>query len=144
MRYNIIFRLMLLGLTGIFLFSCNNQSTTQETSSTDQAAIETEWDKLKEDYHMVMAETFHPAEEGDLEPINTKYQELAKKAQIWAQAALPAKYDTTNLAENLQILAKASKDIGYVIEAESSDEEITAALFKLHDQFHLIQGKCDH
>ena len=42
--------------------------------------------KEKEDFHAVMSETFHPAEEGKLEPIKNRSQEMADKAMAWLRS----------------------------------------------------------
>jgi len=36
-----------------------------------------------DDFHEVMAKTFHPAEEGKLEPIRNRSQEMQDKAAAW-------------------------------------------------------------
>ena len=100
-------------------------------------------DELKEDYHGVMAATFHPAEEDNLEPLKAQYAALATKADLWNKADMPESLQEKGLDKSLQLLAKESKEIGKLIEEGATDEEIKAAIFALHDRFHEIQGKCD-
>ena len=46
-----------------------------------------EWKEMDE-YHSIMAATFHPAEEGDLKPVMTRSGELVQKAQAWKKFPL--------------------------------------------------------
>ena len=132
-------------LAGFAFTSCNSTATTGDTDATsDQAAIEKAFDELKEDYHSVMAATFHPAEEDNLEPVKAQYAALATKADVWNKADMPKNLQEKGLDKSLELLAKESKEIGDLIEKGATDEEIKAAIFALHDRFHEIQGKCDH
>ena len=144
-----LFAAVLIISVGLFFTSCNDTSTSSEEETTtevedDQVAIEKAFDDLKEDYHLIMAETFHPAEEGDLEPLKTRYAELASKSTAWNAATMPNKYVENGLDKSLALLAKESKEIGDLVQSGASDEDLTKAMFALHDRFHEIQGKCDH
>ena len=139
------FTLLLFGLS--IVLSCNNQATDTEASATEgetaQMEVEKKWDELKEEYHTVMAGTFHPAEDGDLEPVKTMYDELAQKAKAWADAPLPEMHTGKNFDQSLAELVNSAEEIGDMVDMEASDEDLTKALFALHDIFHAIQGQCD-
>ena len=47
----------------------------------------------KDAFHKVMSETFHPAEEGKLEPIRKRSQEMMDVAIAWKNLTAPAGYD---------------------------------------------------
>lgn len=140
--------IFLLLIANLFL-SCNN--STSSTSTEDAAAnvdpaqleLEKKWIDLKEEYHTVMAGTFHPAEDGNFEPVKTMYGDLAEKAALWAEAPIPEKYSDKNFDESLSDLVKEAKAIGEKVENGATDEELSKALYNLHDVFHVIQGQCE-
>lgn len=144
MRTRNFWNLMMILLAGFFFTSCNSTTTTEEAdSAVDQAAIEKAFDGLKEDYHSVMAATFHPAEEDNLDPVKAQYAALATSAEVWNKADIPESLQEKGLDKSLKLLAKESKEIGDLIEKGATDEDIKAAIFALHDRFHEIQGQCD-
>ncbi|MEL7120124.1 MAG: hypothetical protein AAFO07_11805 [Bacteroidota bacterium] len=145
-----LFTAVLIISVGLLFTSCNDTSATSEEDATteevtdNQAEIEKAFDDLKEDYHLIMAETFHPAEEGNLEPLKTRYAELASKSTAWNDIIMPNKYKENGLDKSLALLSKESKEIGDLVKSGATDEELTKAISALHDRFHEIQGKCDH
>ncbi|WP_091140053.1 hypothetical protein [Flavobacterium caeni] len=99
------------------------------------------WPALK-DLHTVMSQTFHPAEEGNLEPIKTRSEELMHKSAALLKSDVPADFRTNailNSAEKLQLKTKA---IHKLVTSKASDAEITKALSQAHDIFHEIVGLC--
>lgn len=100
-----------------------------------------EW-KEKDDFHTVMSETFHPSEEGKLEPIKTRIGEMVDKAVAWQNSDIPAGLDAKSIKKNLKKLVKDSKSLKKKINAGASDEYITKKLSSLHDLFHEIVGMC--
>ncbi len=130
----------------LFLFSCGNTTAQQEESQ--QAGIDAEqvandWDAAKEAYHEIMSSTFHPAEEGDLEPLKTRHAELAGAAKKWAELPMPEGMKGKGLEALLQKLQAGSEAIGTEVSG-GSDEALTASITALHDVFHDIVGLCDH
>lgn len=105
------------------------------------AQTKTEW-KEKEDFHIVMSETFHPSEEGKLEPIKTRIGEMVDAAIAWKNSSIPEGLDSKSIKKNLKKLVTDSKSLRKKINAGASDELITAKLNKLHDLFHDIAGMC--
>ena len=61
------------------------------------------WAELK-GYHAVMSATFHPAEEGKLDPIKTRSAELVGAAQAWVASKPPADFAKPTIAEKLKLL----------------------------------------
>ncbi len=99
--------------------------------------------KEKNDFHKVMSTTFHPAEEGNLEPIKTKINEMQAKAIAFQKSEIPA--DVVNkkdMKKNLKELVKGTKALNKKIKANASDEIIKTELTSLHDVFHKIVGLC--
>lgn len=100
------------------------------------------WAELKA-YHDVMSSTFHPAEEGKLDPIKTRSGELAKAAAAWVTSKPPAEFNQPAIIASLKLLHQESVALDKLIAAKkSTDAEITAALTKLHDRFHEVVGAC--
>ena len=101
------------------------------------------WPELKT-FHGVMSSTFHPSEEGNLEPIKTRATEMREKAAALADSKIPADLDNekvraavNKLKDNTVVMEKMVKD-------KKSDKEITEYLVVLHDTFHEIVGLCRH
>lgn len=93
-------------------------------------------------YHNVMSQTFHPAEEGKLEPIRKRAGELAEKAKQWLDSKPPKIYDTADIKALLVKLNAESKTLADAVAKKVSDEQLKKDLTALHDRFHEIIGAC--
>ncbi len=103
----------------------------------------TEW-KEQKDFHKVMSQTFHPAEEGNLQPIKARSAELADKAAAWKKSEIPADIkDKKALKKSLNKLCKDSKKLNKSVKKGMSDKDLIAQLSLLHDTFHTIVGLCN-
>ena len=106
------------------------------------AQNKTEWKEMVE-FHKVMSQTFHPAEEGNFLPIRERSGEMFEKAIAWKTSIIPAEYSNVKgIKKNLKQLVKKSSELDRKIKANSSDEVILADLTVLHDVFHNIVGLC--
>lgn len=94
------------------------------------------------DFHKVMSQTFHPSEEGNLEPIKTRVGELVEKAEALKASAIPADFNNKKVKKAVKKLATDSKKLQSSIKAGATDEQIKASLSALHDVFHQIVGLC--
>jgi hypothetical protein len=99
------------------------------------------WKEMNE-FHTVMSETFHPAEEGKLDPIKKRSQEMAEKAVAWQKSTAPEGYDKEKVNVSLQKLVKGTKELNQLVKAKSSDKVLTDKLSGLHEIFHEIMEKC--
>lgn len=99
------------------------------------------WPELKA-FHTIISETFHPSEEGNLEPIKTRVSELVTKADLLAKSKIPAEFNNKDIVTAVAKLAKDSKKLSESIVAKASDDAIKKALSDLHDTFHTIVEKC--
>lgn len=120
-----------IGLAAFCLFGAN-QAMAQSTFD--------KWPALK-NFHGVMSETFHPMEDGNLEPIKTRSGEMAMKAKELAKSAIPAEFNTPAIQSAVKRLQKGSKSLSKLTK-KGSDEEIKTSLTALHDVFHEIVGLC--
>lgn len=105
-------------------------------------AQDQKWKEL-DAFHEVMSTTFHPSEEGKLEPIRAKSQEMVDRATEWKNSAAPAGYDKNAVKENLKDLVKGAKEINKLVKSNATDAVLKEKLSKLHDVFHQIVEKCE-
>ena len=99
------------------------------------------WQAIKE-FHTVIAQTFHPAEEGNLEPIKSRAEELSNKAAALLTSDIPAEYRTKAILVTIEKLKAKSSALQKMVAAKAPDAEITGALSEVHDIFHEIVGLC--
>lgn len=104
-----------------------------------------DWAQLK-DFHGVMSQTFHPAEEGKLDPIKNRSSEMVEKAVAWQKSTPPAEFNKPEIKKNLTKLVKGSKELDKMVKKNATDDELKTKLTSLHDVFHDIVGLCkdDH
>lgn len=100
-----------------------------------------DWKELTA-FHKVMSQTFHPSEEGNLEPIKTRIDEMVTAADALKASAIPADYNNKKVKKAVAKLVKDSKTLKKTIASGATDETIKADLAKLHDVFHEIVGLC--
>lgn len=93
-------------------------------------------------FHDVMSQTFHPMEEGELNPIRSRAGEMAQKARLWADSKPPKIYDKPDIKANLAKLVAESNALAELVASNASDTRIKASLTSLHDRFHAIVGLC--
>ena len=103
----------------------------------------TEW-KEKDEFHKVMAQTFHPSEEGNFEPIRNRVGEMHEKALAWSKSAAPKEFDKPEIKTTLNDLVKGTAELKEMIESKATNEQIKPKLEALHDTFHKIVGLCRH
>ena len=126
--------LLLLAIS--LFFSCSKKDSGKEEM--------VEWKEMDE-FHMVMADVFHPLKDsGNLEPVKTRADELAASAAKWADAELPAKVDNEKVRGQLQQLKDGTRGLADQIKAGATDEDVQSALTGLHDQFHELQEAWYH
>ncbi len=110
------------------------------TSAYAQDALKN-WAEMKA-FHQVMAQTFHPSEEGNLQPIKSRIGEMVQKAEALKTSKVPKEFDNNKVRKHINQLVKDSKKLQVKITAGASDAEITKSLSALHDVFHKIVGLC--
>lgn len=119
--------------------SCGQTQKAQQTTSSSAAASDlAPWNTHVDAYHEVMSTTFHPAEEGDLQPLKTKAGMLAERGAAWANMTLPASLKGKGIEAKLQALATGSREIAELVQKNASDEALTKAITALHDVFHEV------
>ncbi len=101
------------------------------------------WPEIKV-FHKVMAQTFHPSEEGNLQPIKERSGEMVEKANALKTAKIPTEFNTKEIIASVNKLVKDSKTLDKLVKSKATDAKITKALSGLHDTFHTIVGLCTH
>lgn len=99
------------------------------------------WPAIKE-FHGVMSQTFHPAEEGNLAPIKARSEEMMNKAALLLKSDIPAEFRTNAILASAERLQLNSKSLHKLVTSNASDVAITKAITNLHDVFHEIVGLC--
>lgn len=104
------------------------------------------WEEL-EAFHLSIALTFHPAEDGDFEPVKNDSDELVEAAEKLSISKLPAyfeKPENEKLKIELQtavekLLKKANELHNLVKKEKATDTELLAELNTLHSIYHHIE-----
>ncbi|MDI6032832.1 hypothetical protein QLS91_07085 [Flavobacterium sp. LB2P84] len=99
------------------------------------------WPAIKE-FHEVMSQTFHPAEEGNLAPIKARSEEMMNKAAMLLKSDIPAEFKTNAILASAERLQLKSKALHKLVTSNESDAAILKSITDLHDTFHEIVGLC--
>ena len=99
------------------------------------------WPAIKA-FHEVISTTFHPSEEGNLEPIKKRSKELLLRAEAILKSDIPAEFKTPQIIKSAKKLQAKTKALHQMIVAKATDAAITKSLSEVHDTFHEIQGLC--
>jgi superoxide dismutase len=99
------------------------------------------WTALK-DFHMVMAQTYHPMEDkGDYAPIKARASEMTTKAKLLQGSTIPASFNNATIKTAINNLVKGSEKLEKLVK-KGKEPKIKASLNELHDVFHQIQELC--
>jgi len=99
------------------------------------------WPEMKT-FHSYMAATFHPAEEGNLQPLREKADSLYNAAKNWQASAIPSNYKPTETTAALKKLVKQCASIKKYVDAKMGDKDLTHEITEAHEIFHNIAGEC--
>ena len=112
--------------------------TSKKDDGNAGAASEEEW-KPMDEFHMVMAESFHPfRDSADLGPAKANAEAMVAAAEKWLDAPIPEKVNNDETKTKLKQLKDEA--VAFATISKTDDENaIGEALTKLHDLFHSIQ-----
>lgn len=108
-----------------------------QTPVTSQA----QWPE-KNEFHKVMAQTFHPSEEGNFEPIRSRIGEMYDKALAWANSTPPKEFDKPEIKSTIKEMIGQIVALRAMIDKKATNEELKPKLEALHETFHKIVGMC--
>ena len=125
-------------LVALAMFSCAAKKDGHDHEHHDGSDHAAEWKEM-DDFHMIMAETFHPYKDSaNLEPAKRRASELLTAAEGWLTAPLPEKVDNEEMKSRLRQLKSEAQTLAESV--KSADENIIAEhLTRVHDTFHAIQ-----
>lgn len=93
-------------------------------------------------FHTVISQTFHPSEEGNLEPIKKRSAEMVATAKKLAASTPPQAYQSAEMKQAVKELVAQSEKMDKAVKGKKSDEALTEQLSTVHDAFHKISGLC--
>ena len=99
------------------------------------------WPEMK-NFHSFMSSTFHPAEEGNLQPLKAKAADMLKAAQEWQASKIPSNFIVDETTVQLQKLVKYCTGINEAVNSGATDAVLTKMITEAHDVFHKIAGEC--
>src|ERR1700712_5532840 len=109
-------------------------------AATTLYAQEKEW-KQMEDFHGIISKTYHPAEEGNLQPVKDKADSLVLRAIAWQASAVPAGYNAKTVKPKLDKLIIECKAVKTAITQKKNDETLKKLITAVHTTFHGIMEK---
>ncbi|WP_338761385.1 hypothetical protein WAF17_15405 [Bernardetia sp. ABR2-2B] len=127
-------------------FDITDRANVIANSYTKDAKQTTVWEEL-EVLHQAIALTFHPAEDGDFEPVKNDSDELLEAAKNLSNSELPAYFEKTEnqiLKKEIQVvfpkLVQQSKELHNLVqEKKATDKELLQKLNNLHSIYHHIE-----
>lgn len=111
------------------------------TKGFSQDTQKDEWPELTA-FHKVMAQTFHPSEEGNLKPIKERSGEMLEKATALQKSRIPVAYNKKEVIDAVRDLQNDCLKLDKMIKTKADDASLTKALADLHDVFHKVAGAC--
>src|SRR6478609_2139945 len=119
----------------LVLFACGGKHDHPHETA---AASDSVWAGMDE-FHFVMAESFHPFKDSsNLEPAKKFADDMDSVAGVWLAAARPEKVNTDAVKEKLEKLKSDTKLFAEAVKVEA-DSTLAKSLTDLHDQFHALQ-----
>ena len=100
-----------------------------------------EWKEMHA-FHAVMSKTFHPAEEGNLQPVKNNATLLLAKAEAWKASTPPAGYDIAVTTPILTKLIENCTAIKDAVNNKQPNEALKTLITQAHETFHQIMEKC--
>lgn len=119
-------------LISVFAFHAKSQAP---------ATTQTQWTE-KNEFHKVMAQTFHPSEEGNYEPIRSRIGEMHEKALAWANSTPPKEFDKPEVKSTIKVMVGQIVALQGMIERRATNDELKPKMEELHETFHKIVGMC--
>ena len=126
---------MKIKIVSLIVFLCLATSITAQTTIDNWTAIN--------DLQVVVTQTFHPAEEGNIEPLKSRSEELMNKANDLLQLDIPEEYRTKEILTLSENLLAKSKTLHALVVSKAFDEELLKAITEVHTVLHQIIGLCN-
>lgn len=125
-------RIIITFMFSVLLFACQGK---KETAAVEELQ---EW-KGMDEFHMIMAESFHPfRDSANVAPARQYARELDSLADVWIANELPAKVDNQQVKDLLVTLVNETGHLVTIADT-ATEEEIGKSLTSVHDVFHHLQ-----
>ena len=113
-------------------------SCTSKKDSDNNTSGDGEW-KPMDDFHTIMAESFHPfRDSADLGPAIANAESMAAAAEKWLNSPIPEKVNNDEVKTKLQELNDQA--VSFVTISKGGDQNaIGESLTNMHDLFHSLQ-----
>ena len=114
------------------------------SASADMHHMMSPWKEMN-DFHKVLGATWHPAEKGNLVPLRVRAKELKAAAIAWANSkapAMPESCGSESVRASIDKVARDSRGIVAMLEAEADDNWLRATLKGVHDAFETAEARC--
>lgn len=99
------------------------------------------WPELMH-FHKVLAQTYHPAEKNNFNPLRARSGELFAKAILLKTSMVPQPLMSPEILGALTRLEKQCGALNKVIRKNAKDKVLLKKIITVHDTFHEIQGLC--
>jgi len=122
----------------IIVIACSKKEEHHDDHENHEVSSD-HWKEM-DDFHMVMAEAFHPYKDSsNLEPAKQNAAALVEAADKWAQAELPEKFEGDDEIKFKLNQLKTDATTFAGVAKSGDDKAVGESLTKLHDLFHEIQ-----
>jgi uncharacterized protein YktB (UPF0637 family) len=112
-------------LTAIWnVINWNEVNNYYKTATTKKKGKFDDWQALK-DFHKVMSQTFHPSEEGNLQPIKERSGEMVQKAELLAKSIIPAAFNSKEVVAAVKKLEIDSKKLVWMYQCVNCNQTWT-------------------
>lgn len=133
MKLNKLSAICLLIILTVWACSSKTESAAEETE-----AEVAEWTGM-DDFHMLMAESFHPyRDSANVEPAKQLAVEMVNSVNSWIEQELPSRVDNDEVRQMLKELQEGAVALSDLVEV-GDDQAIGESLNSLHDTFHHLQ-----
>jgi len=99
------------------------------------------WPEMQS-FHNTLAQTFHPAEEGDMKPIRSRSLELFANCKLLNASPIPEEHDNEKMRKTLKRMEKETDKLNALVVLQEQDATIMKQLNMVHNTFHEVVGMC--
>ena len=101
-----------------------NRNYTEALKSPLLVTIEKDTWKELAAFHVVMSQTFHPSEHGDLQPIRERSGEFLQRAVDLQKGKVPASFDTPEIHQAIDELVSGGTELNKMVQQKAGDKAL--------------------
>jgi hypothetical protein len=99
------------------------------------------WKELDQ-FHDLLAATWHPVGKGDFKPVKEKAAKLAEAAKAWGESKVPAACDKKPVRDAVAASVVNARAVADLVAKQAPDSSLKGAMKKLHDSFEPAEHDC--